>query len=125
MSSSASLIMTLVGFASTLVIASLEVALLVVILTTVRRHRPDAYSLLAIGTGLDLVFTVLGTISAFATSIFGIRGEGGIETYAQMYAATTAFFMLAHAAARVTFIVGLVRLARPTADPMRDPGRYE
>jgi hypothetical protein len=112
----ASLLLTASGALSALVSLLLEVALLVVALGPVQKHRPEASTLLAAAAGLNL----LGTIVYYPASILMPRlfAAGG---YAAGYAMLSLFTTLVRGTSGVLLILGLLRLAVPVS---RDPTRY-
>lgn len=87
------------------------VAFIVVVLTVVRQHRPDAVPLLLGALG----FEALLTAASFASSVLLTRlvMPGGMDGVAAAQSLNTLLFSLAHAGARCLLIWGIVRLARP------------
>jgi len=81
---------------------------IVVIVTVVRRHRPDAVPPLLGAVIAELLIAVLSFVGSTVLS-----RVVGAAAYADYYAAQTAVFALAGAAARGLFLWGIVRLARP------------
>ena len=87
------------------------VAFIVVVLTVVRQHRPDAVPLLLGALGFEGFLTAASFASSILLARFVMpRGIGGIATAQSL---NTLVFALAHAGARCLFIWGVVRLARP------------
>jgi hypothetical protein len=94
----------------------LEVALLVVALTIVRKRRADAGALIAASAGLQLVTTV--TIPIIYAGIGRLTTGSGYLEMAAVVQIGLAFF---HAISAVLLILGVVRLA---ADPKDSPSLY-
>jgi hypothetical protein len=95
---------------------SVLIAFVVVVLTIVRRHRPDAVALL-LGA---LVLELLLTCASYATSLILpqlVGTLGGVGRYAEAQAINVFVFALAHAATRGLLLWGIVRLARPMGEP--------
>ena len=84
----------------------LQVALLVVALTIVRKRRADAGALIAASAGLNLFLTVLTPI-AYAL----IPRVGGSSSYLEISVFLQLGFSIFHAVAAVLLILGVVRLA--------------
>lgn len=90
-----------------------DVAILVVIATIVRRHRPDAYrGLLGWAIGSLGVF-VLMTVARTVLPIVANTSSGGMESYFRMSALLTIFGTALHVVLVVLFIKGLTALAQP------------
>ena len=88
-----------------------EVALLVVVATVVRRHRPDAWRSLLAWAVAALVASVANRIvSTVATTV---AGRSGVESIV----ATQTVFVLVGAAINIGLVVllarGLIKLAQP------------
>ena len=109
MSSSSSILVLVTSFISSALSFLLEVALLVVALTIVRKRRADAGLLIAASAGLQMFTTV--------TSRFVYAGMGRLvngSSYAETSAVVSLGFSFFHAISAVLLILGIVRLA---ADP--------
>jgi len=92
------------------------IAFLVVVLTVVRRERPDAVALLLGALVSELLLTCLSyAVSLILPQLIGAMG--GVAGYAQAQAVNILVFALAHAAARGLLLWGVVRLARPAEQP--------
>lgn len=105
------------GVVSFLVGLGLQLALLVTVLTVVRRHRPTAVPALASSFGINLLSTILGVLSSYVLTPLVIARGGGTESYMRYSAASSVGFALVHGFAGVLLIVGLVKLATPDAAP--------
>ncbi|HEX2670865.1 MAG TPA: hypothetical protein VHM25_08335, partial [Polyangiaceae bacterium] len=107
---------TIVGVASVIswgVGLLVLIAFFVVIVTVVRRHRPDATPIL-LGA---ISFECLISLAAYATQIalprfLSVSGPSG-GGYMEAYALSNVIFSVAHAAARGFLLWGIVRLAEP------------
>ena len=89
------------------------IAFFAVIVTVVRRHRPDAAPIL-LGA---ISFECLISLAASATWIvlprfLSVSGPSG-GSYTEAYALSNVIFSVAHAAARGFLLWGIVRLAEP------------
>jgi hypothetical protein len=102
----ANLLATVVGLA-------LQVGLLVVALTVVRRHKPEAVPLLAGSFAVGIASTVLSAV-AYPLAAALVQPDG-MRHYAMTQAALSVGFMLLHLVSGVLLILGLVKLATPTA----------
>jgi hypothetical protein len=116
--SSSSLLLGLSSLFGTLVSLALEGALLVLALTTVRRHRPEASLLLAASAGV----TLFGSLTSFVAYPLLARFFSP-EDYVKATAVAGLFFTLLRATSGVLLLAGLVRLATPPAS--EDPTRYQ
>lgn len=97
--------------ASTLVSFICEVAILVVVATIVKRHRPDAYrGLMAWAIGSLGVFVFLGIARAVVP--FVSRG-GDMEGYFRATSLLSIMGIVLHVVLVVIFIRGLVAIAQP------------
>jgi hypothetical protein len=115
LTSSTSLLVTASSFITGTISFILEVALLVVALTVVRKRRADAGALIAASAGVHLVLTVVSPI-AYAL-IARLAGTGG---YLEMSVFLQLGFTVFRAIGTVLLILGVVRLASdpsPTATP--------
>jgi hypothetical protein len=86
--------------------------LLVVVLRTVRMHRPDAWKGLCAAVALSLGSTIIGSIASVVTPFIATR-EGGVDSYMRVMAAQSLFFTALHAVYFALFIPGIAKLARP------------
>jgi hypothetical protein len=102
---------------STLVGIVVQIALLVVTLTVVRRNRPNAVAPLAASFGIGLAGTAGAVVVYPLLSLASVNMGSGFDRFALLQAATTVAFSLLHAVAGVLLVVGLVRLATP--EPVR------
>jgi hypothetical protein len=116
--SQSTLSLSIAGVFSFLVSLGLQVALLVTVLTVVRRHRPAAVPTLAGSVTINLVSTVLSVIVSYVVTPLVIARGGGMESYALFSAASSVGFGLVHLMAGVLLVVGLVKLATPEERPL-------
>jgi hypothetical protein len=107
---SVSLLVTLNGLLSGVVRFLLEIALLVVALGPVHKHRPEASLLLAGAAGIALMTTIL-----WYPATWFLPGN------AAAYAVIGMFTTLLNAMSQVLLLLGILRLAVPVN---RDPTRY-
>jgi hypothetical protein len=93
----------------------LDVALLVVALTIVRRYRRDAAKWIVAPAIIGLVHGVLAPV-VHAGSSFLVGDMYGVESMLGLHAATTFVSALLSAVTFGLLIVGIAKLARPPAD---------
>jgi hypothetical protein len=87
------------------------VAILVVILTVVRRHRPDAFQPLLLWAGVSLGLGVLGALaSTLATRLATTQG---VESVLKVQAANGLVGIATHVLLVLLLIRGLVAIAQP------------
>lgn len=113
---SSSILVLVSGFISTSLYFLLDVALLVVALSIVRKRRADAGLLIAASAGLQMFTTV--------TSRLVYAGMARLATgssYGEMSAFVSIGFTFFHAISAVLLILGIVRLA---ADPKDSRSLY-
>ena len=84
------------------------VAFIVVIATVVRRHRPDVTPILLGAMAFECLISLVATVSQAALPRFV-----GMSSYTEAYVLSSAIFSVAHAAARLFLLWGIVRLAQP------------
>lgn len=116
MTGSSALFMGAASAFSLLLNLAVLIAFVVVVLTVVRRHRPDAVALLIGALALEFLLTCV----SYAASLIlpQIAGWlGGVARYAEAQAVNVFVFALAHAATRGLLLWGIVRLARPADEP--------
>jgi hypothetical protein len=93
--------------------SSVLIAFIVVIAIVVRRYRPDASPIL-LGA---MIFELLISLVSYATQLvlprfMSVSGSSG-SGFTEAYALSSLFFSVAHAAARLFLLWGIVRLAQP------------
>jgi hypothetical protein len=93
--------------------ATLYGALLVVVLSSVRRFRRDAMGWLLAATVMGLVVSVLGPVTGWAATLLGSRV--GVDTMLLVQAGLGLFGTILHAVVFALLIRGIVALARPAA----------
>src|SRR4051812_13634686 len=90
------------------------VAFIIVIATVVRRQRPDVSPILLGAMVFELLISLVAYGAQLALprllSVSGASGSGG---YMEAFALSNVIFSVAHAAARVFLLWGIVRLAQP------------
>jgi hypothetical protein len=106
---------------STLLGLAIQVALLVVSLTVVRRHKPHAVAPLASSFAVNLVATLLGVVAYPVAGMMADR-SGGVESFMVVQSALTVGFALVHMVAGVLLVLGLVKLATPDPAPAAGDG---
>ena len=111
MSSSAQIFLSASQAISILLGIGAQVALVVVIATVVRRHRPDAHGSLLAWAIAALVFSVLAPALGFLSITIAARDE--IESVILAQAVNTGVGAAIHVALAVLLIRGLVKLAQP------------
>jgi hypothetical protein len=98
---------------SWLVGVGLQIALLAVVLTAVRRHRRDAAPWLVAAAAAGLVGAILGPALGWLGAFLG--GELGIEAMLLVQALVGIGGTIVHAAIFLLLLRGIVALARPAA----------
>lgn len=97
--------------ASTLVSFICEIAILVVVATIVRRHRPDAYrGLMTWAIGSVAVYVFLGIVRMVTP--FVSRSDG-MESYFRASSLLAMVGILLHVVLVVIFLKGLIAIAQP------------
>jgi hypothetical protein len=109
-------LLTLSSAFSGIVSLVLEIAMLVVALGPVHKHRPEASMLLAGCAGINLLSTLFWYPASFLLP--RVLGVGG---YAGVHVVLSLFTTLLHGTSGVLLIVALIRLAVPASS---DPTRY-
>ena len=116
--SNLSYLSALVNGVGSLAVLAAEIALLVVVLTTVRRNRPQAMGTLLASAIISIAGTVFAPIAYPLAAAAIERSEGGFERISLLYAMIGVGFSLLHTLALVLLVVGVVRLASPERTPM-------
>ena len=102
------------GVVSWSVSSSVLIAFIVVIAIVVRRHRPDVAPILLGAMIFELLISAVSYVTQLVLprfmSVSGASGSGG---YMEAYVLSTLLFSVAHAAARLFLLWGIVRLAQP------------
>jgi hypothetical protein len=96
---------------STVVSLAVQIALLVVSLTVVRRHKPQAVALLASSFGIGIASTLVSVVAYPLLATLMTSTSGGIDKYMMMQSAVGVGFALVHMVSGVLLILGLVKLA--------------
>ena len=96
---------------STLVGLVIQIALLVVSLTVVRRHKPNAVAPLAASFSIGIASTMVSVVAYPLLST--VMTSAGIDKYMLMQSALTVGFTLVHMVSGVLLILGLVKVATP------------
>jgi hypothetical protein len=107
MGSSSSILMTVSSLITGSLAFILEVTLLVVALTIVRKRRADAGALIAASAGVQMFITMLAPIA------YAVMGRLASGSYMEMSVFLQIGFAVFHAIAAVLLILGIVRLADP------------
>jgi hypothetical protein len=94
---------------STLIGLIVQIALLVVVLTTVRRNKPRAVPPLAASFGIGIASTAASIVVYPLLSM--MTDSGGIERMLLVQSAVTVGFSLVHMVSGVLLVLGIVRLA--------------
>lgn len=119
--SSSTLIASIITGTGTFLTFALEVAFLIVILTSVRPKRPDAAMPLLAAAGIGLFVTIVGSlVHSFVTP--AIVRSGSHESIATIYAVIGFIFTLFRLVALAALLFGIVKLANPPRP--NDPTRY-
>jgi len=107
---------TLVGVASVIsggVGLLVLIAFFAVIVTVVRRHRPDVAPILLGAISFECLISLAASLTPMALARFlSVSGPSG-GSYMEAYALSSMIFSVAHAAARGFLLWGIVRLAEP------------
>jgi hypothetical protein len=96
---------------SWIVNVGLQVALLVVVLTAVRRHRRDAMGWMLAAAGTGLATSIVGPVTGWAGTLLGSRV--GVDTMLLVQAGLGLFGTILHALVFLFLLRGIVGLARP------------
>jgi hypothetical protein len=110
---------TLAQIFAVLVNLALDVALLVVGLTVVRRAKKSAGGLVATVGAISFVFSCLSPL--IGTIFPRLIDSYGSGSFATMLAIQTVFGVVVHAALQGLMLAALVQLSRPAARDPRDP----
>lgn len=111
-------LVTVSSLLGTLVNLALDVTLLIVGLTTVRRAKKSAGGLVATVGGASVVLTCLTPLLSFGAQRFVDHGSGSFQTVVAMQ---TMLGVVVHAALQGLLIAALVQLSRPMARDPREP----
>jgi len=112
MTSSAVFFATLTGVLGAGMNVAMEVALVVVVATTVQRARPDVVPVLLAAAALNLL-----TLLLFYPSQILMSRVFPIETMLQARALVSVVMDLMHVASRILLIWGIARLCKPALEP--------
>jgi len=104
--------MMLASGLSTLTGLAVQIALLVVTLTVVRRNKPRAVPTLAASFGIGIASTLLSVVAYPLLALVANR-SGGMDSYMLMQSAVTVGFALVHVVSGVLLVLGLVSVATP------------
>jgi hypothetical protein len=108
----------------TLAVLAVEIALLVVVLTVVRRNRPRAVGLLLASTVISIAATVLTPVTYMLVPSAIMSAGGGVERVSLLFAVLGVGFALVRTLAGVLLVVGIVRLAGHAGDDAPFPREY-
>ena len=101
------------GVISWSVSSSVLIAFIVVIALVVRRHRPDVAPILLGAMIFELLISALSYATQLVLPRFMSVSGGSGGGFMQAYALSSLLFSVAHAAARLFLLWGIVRLAQP------------
>jgi hypothetical protein len=101
----------------TLAVLAVEIALLVVVLTVVRRNRPRAVGLLLASAVISIAATVLQPVSYTLVPMAVERSGSDFEKLSLLFAVVGVGFALVRTLAGVLLVVGVARLAAPEVTP--------
>lgn len=121
MSSSTNILASLLTGTGTFLTFVVEIALLVIALTTVRTRRPDAAIPLAVGAGIFALTTILHSL-VYAFVVPSLARSGSFESLPTIYAGIGFVFTLIHLVGWGAILFSIVKLANPPAPG--DPTRY-
>jgi hypothetical protein len=105
---------------STVAGLAVQIALLAVTLTVVRRNKPRAVTPLATSFGIGIASTALSVVVYPLVGVVASR-SGGIDSYMLVQSAVTVGFTLVHVVSGVLLVLGLVNLATPEPGREMDP----
>ncbi len=117
--SSANLFSTFASGVSSFLAFAVEIALLVIALTSVRARRPEATPPLVVGAVLMLIPTVLWSILTAVASNFMAASDTRI-----VYPIFTLLSALMRTAGWAAILFGIVKLAGPLSGAPHDPTRF-
>ena len=110
-----SLVLSLPGLFGTLIALGLEIALLVVALGPVQKHRPDAAMPLVGSAGMNLFVSLIW----YPATTIGARSFA-VADYRSVMAILSLFRAVLHGISGFLLIVAILRLVTPqTTDPTR------
>ena len=111
----ATIIMSMIMGATGLLYLGLEIALLAAIVVSVRKHRPDAWGVLAMGVGMQMAGTLVSYVGSYAGSLMMAQagGGGGVDGFMRVQSAVHLGAALISGTGKVMLILGIVRLAKP------------
>jgi hypothetical protein len=116
MSSSGSLLLSIASGLGAIVAVGFGIAFLVLTLTTVRMHRPDASGMLTTAAALYLADVTLVRALYWVGPMLILRSSG-MEDYQAFLGAVNMLGTMFHVAWMTTLLLGLVRIARPPPQP--------
>lgn len=116
MSSGDTLFLSIASGLGGLVALGFGIAFLVLSLTTVRMHRPDASGLLSAAAGLYLADVVV-VRGLYLVGPMLMQHGSGMDGYRTFLAAVNLLGVMFHVAWMTTLLLGLVRIARPPPGP--------
>ena len=104
---------SMVGSGTSLVIhLALSIVWIVVALTVVRRSSPQAGVLVAIASGLQMVFALVSMAVPALVGVVADRGEGGVDAYVRLFAFWSITSAVLGAGISGISLAGVVRLAQ-------------
>ncbi len=115
-----SLLMSVTSAGIAILYFVVDLVFLVLVLTTVRTKRPDAWAFLAAAVAIALVTNPLAALAAWLGAAF-VSGSDGMDAFMRFTLITHLSLGIINVGARVLYIVGVVRLAgEPSPLVLRD-----
>lgn len=111
-----STVLGLVYGANQLLWIGAQIAILVVVATVVRRHRPDAYRPLLVWSVVGLVFGVVGWMSTMLIRFVAARD--GVDALMMAQVGIGVLGAVEHVVLVILLLRGLVALAQPAKVPV-------
>jgi len=93
---------------------AVDVALLIIALTVVRKNRPDTVGFFAGAAGIFLFATLASPLVTASTAFYGARGTGGVDQYVAISTLVGMAFAVFRTIAFVLLLIGIARLAQPS-----------
>ncbi|HQY64122.1 MAG TPA: hypothetical protein PK141_22140 [Polyangiaceae bacterium] len=108
-------LLSIVSGVSALVSLLVQVGLVVLVATVVRRHRPDAYGPLLVWSGLSVAFHLVGMV--LTPVLMFVAGRGGTQAIVAVQTLTAGVGLVFHVTLAAILAHGLVKLAEPPRPP--------
>ncbi len=104
-------LLSVVAGLSALVSLVVQIGLVVLVATVVRRHRPDAYGTLLVWAGLAVAFHLVGMV--LTPVLMFLAGRSGPQGLVAGQALATGVGLVSHVTLAAILARGLVKLAEP------------